>query len=103
MAGTYEYIVNRSRDFITLINRDYHYEIVNDAYCEAVALTRNELVGMHASDVWGAQRFEETIKPKLDECFSGTIFASVRCGKAFIARSTPITKRPARARRHPTA
>jgi diguanylate cyclase (GGDEF)-like protein len=72
MAGTYEYIVNRSRDFITLINRDYHYEIVNDAYCEAVALTRNELVGMHASDVWGAQRFEETIKPKLDECFSGT-------------------------------
>jgi diguanylate cyclase (GGDEF)-like protein len=71
MAETFEYIVNRSRDFITLINRDYCYEIVNDAYCEAVQLPRERLIGAHAADVWGPERFRGTIQPKLDDCFDG--------------------------------
>jgi len=71
MAETYEYIVNRSRDFITLLDRNYRYVIVNDAYCEAVELPRKKLLGMHASDVWGEIRFNESIKPRLDDCLAG--------------------------------
>ena len=40
----YEYIVNISRDFITLINRDYVYEIVNDSYCREMGLPREQVL-----------------------------------------------------------
>lgn len=71
MADTYQYIVNQSRDFITLINRDYRYEIVNDSYCRAIERPREEILQRSVAEVWGADRFEEAIKPRLDECFNG--------------------------------
>lgn len=72
MADTYQYIVNRSRDFITLIGRGYRYEIVNDSYCSAIERTRDEILGRTVADVWGEDRFEDAIKPRLDECFAGS-------------------------------
>ncbi len=71
MADTYQYIVNRSRDFITLINREYRYEIVNDSYCSAIERTRDEILGRTVEEVWGSSRFLDAIKPRLDECFTG--------------------------------
>ena len=71
MAETYQYIVNQSRDFITLINRDYRYEIVNDSYCKAVERPREEILGRTVSEVWGEERFEEAIRPRLETCFAG--------------------------------
>lgn len=71
MADTYEYIVNQSRDFITLINSEYRYEIVNDSYCKAIERSRDEILGRTVEEVWGASRFTDAIKPRLDECFSG--------------------------------
>ena len=44
MADTYQYIVNRSHDFITLIDRDYRYAIVNDAYCRAIEHPREQIL-----------------------------------------------------------
>ncbi len=32
MANKYKYIFNTSRDFITLINKEYVYELVNKSY-----------------------------------------------------------------------
>ena len=66
MADTYQYIVNRSRDFITLINREYRYEIVNDSYCSAIERTRDEILGRTVEEVWGSSRFLGAIKPRLD-------------------------------------
>jgi len=71
MAETYQYIVNRSQDFITLIDRAYRYEIVNDSYCAAIERPREELVDHTVADVWGTERFENVIRPQLDECFAG--------------------------------
>ncbi len=72
MADTYRFIVNRSRDFITLIDREYRYAIVNDSYCTAIERPREEILNHSVADVWGVDRFEQTIKPKLDECLAGS-------------------------------
>ena len=71
MAETYEYIVNRSGDFITLIGRDYRYKIVNDSYCKAMELPRDRILGKSVAEVWGEDRFQSGIRSRLDECFGG--------------------------------
>jgi diguanylate cyclase (GGDEF)-like protein/PAS domain S-box-containing protein len=71
MSDRYEYIVNLSHDFITLINRNYEYEIVNDAYCQTMELPREQILYRPVSEVWGREKFENTIKEKLDRCLAG--------------------------------
>ena len=71
MEDKYEYIVNSSKDFITLINRKYVYEIVNDTYCEVVEKTKQELLGSTVAKVWGEETFNRTIKGYLERCFKG--------------------------------
>ncbi|MFP4442462.1 MAG: EAL domain-containing protein [Spirochaetia bacterium] len=71
MGNTYEYIVNHSRDFITLINRDYCYEIVNDSYCDTMEKERSEILGKSVAEIWGKDQFQSNIKQKLDQCFQG--------------------------------
>lgn len=70
-VNAYEEIVNRSSDYITLINRDYVYEIANDAYCRQIGRSREEVIGHTVSEVWGEQRFQTAIRPNLDRCFAG--------------------------------
>ncbi len=69
--NAYEEIVNRSHDYITLINRDYVYEIANDAYCNQIGKRREQIVGRSVAQVWGEERFRTAIKPHLDRCLSG--------------------------------
>jgi diguanylate cyclase (GGDEF)-like protein/PAS domain S-box-containing protein len=73
MSDKYEYIVNNSRDFHTLINRDYVYEIANDAYCAVIEKSREEIVGRSVADVWGREIFDKVIRGYLDECLGGTV------------------------------
>ena len=51
VGDKYEYIVNNSRDFITLINRDFVYEIANNAYCTAMEKSREQIIGRSVADV----------------------------------------------------
>jgi len=67
----YEYIVNVSKDFITLINRDYVYEIVNDSYCEEMGRNREEILNRSVAEIWGKDKFEDFLKQHLDKCFAG--------------------------------
>ena len=67
----FEYIVNTSSDFITLISRNYIYELVNDAYIENIEKTREDIIDHHVQDVWGKKTFESTIKKYIDRCLSG--------------------------------
>jgi len=67
----YEFIVNTSSEFMTLVNREYVYEAVNDSYCEAHNKKRDEIVGHHVGRVWGEKLFADLIKGYLDECFTG--------------------------------
>ena len=71
MPDKYEYIVNRSNDFITLINRSYIYEIVNDTYCTSIGLDRMEVLNKSVADVWGKEIFDTRLKHYIDRCFRG--------------------------------
>ncbi|HOV14708.1 MAG TPA: EAL domain-containing protein [Spirochaetota bacterium] len=67
----YEYIINQSRDFITLINKEYTYEVVNDAYCNAMGIKKEDIVNKKVYEIWGMERFNSLIKKDIDKCFAG--------------------------------
>jgi two-component system cell cycle sensor histidine kinase/response regulator CckA len=67
----YEFIVNTSKDWNTLINRNYVYEAANKAFCRAHGKELDEIIGTHLSHMWGEKTFQEIIKVKLDRCFEG--------------------------------
>jgi diguanylate cyclase (GGDEF)-like protein/PAS domain S-box-containing protein len=71
MSTVYEKILNASRDFITLVSRDYVYEYVNESYCREIGLDSSSIMGRTVADVWGKAKFENKIKRHLDECFTG--------------------------------
>jgi len=68
----YEFIVNTSRQLMTLINRYYIYEAVNEAYCLAHDKSFDEIIGKTVADVWGKKKFKSVLKPHLDKCFAGS-------------------------------
>ncbi|MDM8524366.1 response regulator [Desulfococcaceae bacterium HSG8] len=67
----FEFIANASRDLMTMINRDYVYEAVNQAYCDAYNKTRERILGNTMAEVWGEEIFGENIKGRVDRCFAG--------------------------------
>jgi PAS domain S-box-containing protein len=71
MLRRYDFIVNTSKDWHTLINRQYVYEAANTAYCESHGMDRDHIIGASLEQVWGRETFEHIIKEKLDKCFSG--------------------------------
>jgi len=67
----YAFIVNSSSDLMSLIDRYYTYEAVNDVYCRQYGKKRDDIVGKTVADVWGRDVFEKIIRPHLDRCFEG--------------------------------
>ena len=67
----YAFIANSSREFMTLIDRQYRYEAINESYCQAHKLPREKIVGHDVSQIWGPDAYQHIIKKHLDECFSG--------------------------------
>jgi PAS domain S-box-containing protein len=68
----YEFMANTSKDPITLIDRDYCYQAVNDAFCHAQNLSRSQIIGQPLASLWGENIFNTQIKPLLDQALSGT-------------------------------
>ncbi|MBN1218994.1 MAG: PAS domain S-box protein [Anaerolineae bacterium] len=71
LTKRYEFIVNTSKDFMTLIDKDYRYVAVNEAHCQANGKTQAEIIGRSLADIWGEERYLTQIKPCLDRCFAG--------------------------------
>jgi PAS domain S-box-containing protein len=71
MWRRYEFIINTSREFMTLIDKNYAYEAVNKSYCKAHNKTQEEIIGRTVADIWGEARFTTAIKAHLDHCFTG--------------------------------
>lgn len=71
MSSKYEYIVNAANDFITLIDRDYIYRVVNDSYANAIERPKEEILNKTVAEVWGNEKFEQTLKNYLDRCLAG--------------------------------
>lgn len=72
MWKRYETIVNTARDFLTLVDRRYRHEAVNDAYCLAHGLPREKIIGRGIAELWGRTPFCAIMKRHLDTCFSGS-------------------------------
>ncbi len=70
MLKKYEFIVNTSREFMTMINRDYQYEAANKAYCDAHNRKPGDIIGKTVGDIWGEDKVD-VIKGYIHECFSG--------------------------------
>lgn len=67
----YEFIVNNSKDLMSLITIRCVYEAVSDSYCLAHSRSRDELVGHTVAEVWGREAFEAVIRGYLERCFGG--------------------------------
>jgi len=70
----YKFIVNAYGELMTLINREYVYEMVNDSWCLSFEKTKDDFIGKTVAEVWGEHRFKSEIKRKIDHCFNGNIF-----------------------------
>ena len=71
-----QFIADAADQLLTMIDRSYRYESVNQAYCRARGQRPEDVIGRKVSEVWGPAQFETIIKPKLDHCFSGNISSS---------------------------
>ncbi len=67
----YEHIINSSQDFITLINRDYIYTVVNDSYCKGINKEKAKILNKSVAEVWGQDIFNTKLKNFLDKCLAG--------------------------------
>jgi PAS domain S-box-containing protein len=67
----YEQMVKSSTDYMALLDCDYVFQEVNQAYQKAFGQPRSEIVGRTAARVYGRELFEEHQKPRLDRCLSG--------------------------------
>ena len=72
----YQRMVNASLDPISLIDRNYIYQIVNTPYIKATKKKKREILKHSVADVWGKKVFKEIIKEKLDESFKGKVISS---------------------------
>ncbi len=66
----YEFLLDVSDSYLSMISRSYTYLAINDAFCKAHDLERDELIGNTPVKLWGEQTFNKVIKPYLDKCFS---------------------------------
>lgn len=67
----YEQIVARSNDLMSLIDRDYVHQTVNESYVRAYGVAFKDVIGRHVKEVVGEFFFEETLRPSLDKCLKG--------------------------------
>jgi PAS domain-containing protein len=49
----YSFIVNAYGEMMTLINRSYVYELVNDSWCRTFGKSREDFIGKTVSEIWG--------------------------------------------------
>jgi PAS domain S-box-containing protein len=84
-----DHIVNNSRSMISIINRNYVYEKVNSAFCQAHKGVEESIVGKSLGDIWGHETFNNKIKENIDKCFNGATvkyeasFTIPQAGKRF--------------------
>jgi len=67
----YDFIVNSSKDYMGLLNRDYVFEAVNLSFCEILGKTRDEIVGHSLTKILGSYAVGEETIHALRKCFGG--------------------------------
>jgi len=70
MKNKYDFIINTSKSFFSLIDKNYTYVAINKSFCHAHNLLKEEIIGKSLSEIWGERSFREVIKPNLDKSFA---------------------------------
>jgi len=69
--GRYQLIVQATTDAICLLDRNYTYQIVNQAYLDWHQKQKNEIVGHTVAEILGEKVFRKCIQSNLDRCLAG--------------------------------
>jgi PAS domain S-box-containing protein len=69
----YERVISNTTDGIALLNRDYTYQIANQAYLTWCNKSEEEVIGNSVRNILGADLFDHFIQPRLDQCLAGEI------------------------------
>jgi PAS domain S-box-containing protein len=67
----YLLIVSSSSELMSLIDRDYRYINVNQAYLDAYNRRADEIEGRTVAEMFGQETFKKVIKPNIDKCLLG--------------------------------
>ncbi len=67
----YRHIVSASLDSLSLVDRQYSYRVVNNAYLRRTTRSYRDIVGHSVAEVMGADTFAHLLKAKLDRCLDG--------------------------------
>ena len=69
----YEFIVNTVDDMMSVLSAEGCYEAINTAWCSAMGMAREAVVGKRLSEVWPAEVAGDNIWPNLRRCLSGDL------------------------------
>ena len=67
----YENVVSCTPDGIALLDRQYRYRLVNEAYERFSGVSREWFIGRTVAEYLGEEVFQQYIKPNLDRCLQG--------------------------------
>jgi len=66
-----EFLVSAFKSAMSLIDHNYVYETVNEAYCKSHHRKKEDFIGKTVARVWGKEKFEKQLKKHFDLCFAG--------------------------------
>jgi PAS domain S-box-containing protein len=67
----YKQIVSSTRDGVSYLDRQYRYQIVNDAYELFAGRPKSEIIGQTIGQYLGENLFQTKIKDHFDQCLTG--------------------------------
>ncbi|MBF0473136.1 MAG: PAS domain S-box protein [Nitrospirae bacterium] len=67
----YKQIVSTSEEHLSIVDRNYTYKVVNDAYLKAHDREKHDIVGHSIAELLGQEAFEQFIKENIDRTLSG--------------------------------
>jgi len=67
----YERIISRVDDMMSIVDRQYRYIVVNEAYEREFGKPRQEIEGRTIGNLVGEEYFAAQIQPRLEEAFAG--------------------------------
>ncbi len=69
----FEKAIEGVEEMIAVVDREYRYVTANRAFLDHRGMTKEEVIGRRVEEILHPGVFEETIKPRLGECFQGKI------------------------------
>jgi len=70
---SYERIISATADCVALIDRNYRYQLINQAYLDWHGKSSQEIIGHSVSDLLGEEVFRTVGKERFDRCFQGEV------------------------------